>query len=107
MVNGEGNDYPQEGQEVLVNYEGKLENGKIFDSSYDKEALKVPIGVGNVIKGWDIGIMSIRLGEKAELTISPDYAYGVAGTPPDIPGMATLIFTVELLMFNDRRPTRW
>lgn len=51
--------------------------------------------------------MSMRLGEKAELTISPDYAYGVAGTPPDIPGMATLIFTVELLMFNDRRPTRW
>jgi FKBP-type peptidyl-prolyl cis-trans isomerase len=79
----------------------------VFDSSYDKEALKVPIGIGNVIKGWDIGIMSMRLGEKAELTITPEYAYGVAGTPPDIPGNATLIFTVELLMCNDRRPTRW
>lgn len=84
-----------------------MTNGAIFDSSYDKEALKVTIGVGQVIKGWDIGIMSMTLGEKAELTISPELAYGVMGSPPSIPGNATLIFTVELIQINNRRPTRW
>lgn len=51
--------------------------------------------------------MSMTLGEKAELTISPEYAYGVMGSPPSIPGNATLIFTVELISINNRRPTRW
>lgn len=51
--------------------------------------------------------MSMTLGEKAELTISPEYAYGAMGSPPTIPGNATLIFTVELIQINDRRPTRW
>lgn len=106
LVKGEG-DRPEQGQEVLVNYEGRLTNGATFDSSYDKEALKVIIGVGQVIKGWDIGIMSMQLGEKAELTIPPDQAYGAIGSPPSIPGNATLIFTVELLSINNRRPTRW
>ena len=71
LTSGEGN-CPEQGQEVLVNYEGRLTNGAIFDSSFDKEALKVVIGVGQVIKGWDIGIMSMQLGEKAELTIAPE-----------------------------------
>ena len=74
-----------------------MTNGAVFDSSYDKEALKVTIDVGQVIKGWDIGIMSMKLGEKAELTISPEYAYGAMGSPPLIPGNATLIFTVDLI----------
>lgn len=91
----------------MVNYEGRLQDGTIFDSSYDREALKVNIGVGQVIKGWDIGIMSMKLGEKAELTISPEFAYGAAGSPPTIPPNATLIFTVELIQISDRRPTRW
>ena len=82
---------------MLVNYEGRLTNGTIFDSSYDKEALKVVIGVGQVIKGWDVGIMSMTLGEKAELTIAPEHAYGMMGSPPTIPGNAALIFTVELI----------
>ncbi len=69
LVEGdEDGETPQEGQEVLVNYEGRLTDGSIFDSSYDKEALKGAIGVGQVIKGWDIGIMSMKLGEKAEPT---------------------------------------
>jgi len=51
--------------------------------------------------------MSMKLGEKADLIIKPDYAYGQMGAPPKIPGGATLIFTVELLQVNDRRPTRW
>ncbi len=55
------------------------------------------IGTGQVIKGWDLGIMAMKLGEKAELTIKSEYAYGEMGSPPTIPGGATLIFDVELL----------
>ena len=63
---------PEKGQEVTVNYEGRLEDGSIFDRSSDRgEALKFYIGTGQVIKGWDIGIMSMKLGEKAELIIKP------------------------------------
>lgn len=104
---GDGGDKPQESQEVLVNYEGRLTNGAVFDTSYDKEALKVVIGIGQVIKGWDVGIMSMTLGEKAELTIAPELAYGAIGSPPSIPGNATLVFTVELIQIANRRPTRW
>lgn len=107
LVNGDEGTKPQKGQEVLVNYEGRLPDGSIFDSSYDKEALKVVIGEGQVIKGWDIGIMSMNLGEKAVLTISHEYAYGEVGAPPKIGPKATLIFTVELIQVSDRRPTRW
>ena len=104
-----GEDGPdiEKGQEVLVNYTGRLEDGTVFDSSIDKEALKINIGVGQVIKGWDLGIMSMKLGEKAELTIKSDYGYGAMGSPPQIPGGATLIFDVELMSIADRRPTRW
>lgn len=91
----------------MVNYTGRLVDGTVFDSSIDKEALKVNIGVGQVIKGWDLGIMAMKLGEKAELTIKSEYAYGAMGSPPMIPGGATLIFDVELMSIADRRPTRW
>jgi FKBP-type peptidyl-prolyl cis-trans isomerase len=97
LINGDEGPLPEKEQEVLVNYEGRLLDGTIFDCSYDREALKVNIGVGQVIKGWDMGIMSMRLGEKAELTIAPEHAYGAMGSPPTIPANATLIFTVELL----------
>lgn len=107
ITQGDSGATPEKGQEVLVNYEGRLTNGTIFDSSYDREALKVVIGVGQVIKGWDVGIMSMQLGEKAELTIVGEHAYGAVGSPPTIPPNATLIFTVELIQINDRRPTRW
>jgi FKBP-type peptidyl-prolyl cis-trans isomerase len=96
-----------EGQEVLVHYTGRLTDGTVFDSSIDKEALKINIGTGQVINGWDIGIMSMKLGEKAELTLKPEYGYGAMGSPPTIPGDATLIFDVELMSIADRRPTRW
>ena len=104
---GEDGDRIETGQEVLVNYTGKLTDGTVFDTSLDKEALKVNIGTGQVIEGWDIGIMSMKLGEKAELTISSKYGYGEMGSPPQIPGGATLIFDVELIQIADRRPTRW
>ena len=59
-----------------------------------------------MMKGWDIGIMSMRLGERAEFTIKPEYGYG-DGAPEGIPSDATLIFTITLLQINDRRPARW
>ena len=94
-----GEDGPdiERGQEVLVHYTGKLTDGAVFDTSADKEALKINIGVGQVIQGWDLGIMSMKLGEKAELTIKADYGYGAMGSPPKIPGGATLVFDVELI----------
>jgi peptidylprolyl isomerase len=60
-----------------------------------------------VIEGWDKGIMTMKLGEKADLVIKSKYGYGDMGSPPKIPGGATLIFTVELIQIADRRPTRW
>lgn len=89
---------PEKGQEVTVNYTGRLEDGSIFDKSSDRgEPLKFVIGTGQVIKGWDIGIMSMQLGEKAELIIKPEYGYGKIGAPPKIPGDATLVFEVEVI----------
>jgi peptidylprolyl isomerase len=69
---------PEKGQKVYAHYEGRLEsNGKVFDSSYKRdEPFEFTIGVGQVIKGWDIGMMSMRIGEKAELVIQSDYGYG-------------------------------
>ena len=99
---GEEGPLPQKGQHVFVNYEGKLMDGTVFDSSYDKEAFTVPIGEGNVIKGWDIAVMSMKLGEKVELKCAPEYAYGKEGSPPSIPADATLIYTLELLMCGGR-----
>lgn len=89
---------PEKGQEVTVNYVGRLEDGTIFDQSEDHgEPLKINIGTGQVIEGWDKGIMAMQLGEKADLVIKSKYGYGDMGSPPKIPGGATLIFTVELI----------
>ena len=104
---GEG-ECPTKGQEVTVNYEGRLEDGTVFDRSMDHgEPLKIRIGEGQVIEGWDQGIMAMQLGEKADLVIKSKYGYGDMGSPPKIPGGATLIFTVELIQIADRKPTRW
>ena len=105
---GEEEIIPEKGQEVTVNYEGRLEDGSIFDRSIDRgEPLKFYIGTGQVIRGWDIGISTMKLGEKADLIRKPEYAYGKIGAPPKIPGDATLIFTVEVIQIHDRKPTRW
>jgi len=69
---GEADTIPTQGQEVTVNYEGRLEDGTVFDRSSTRgEPLKFYIGTGQVIKGWDIGIMSMKLGEKADIIIKP------------------------------------
>ena len=79
-----------------------MEDGTIFDSSYKRgKPYGLNIGVGRVVKGWDIGIMSMELDEKAELRIESDYGYGDRGRPGKIPGGAVMIFTVELLAINE------
>lgn len=96
MREGEGV-VPKKGDKVTVHYEGRLEDGSVFDSSYERDdKFTITIGVGQVIKGWDEGIMTMKVGEKADLVIKSDYGYGDSGSPPKIPGGATLIFTVEV-----------
>lgn len=85
------------GDTVVVNYKGTLENGKQFDSSYDRgQSFETQIGVGKVIKGWDEGIPGMKVGGKRKLTIPPELAYGREGQG-EIPPNSVLIFEVELL----------
>jgi len=88
---------PTKGQTIVANYTGYLENGTVFDSSIGKKPFETPIGVGRVIKGWDEGFLTMKVGGKRRLIISPDLGYGAQGAGGVIPGNATLIFDVELL----------
>lgn len=89
---------PQKGQTVTVHYTGTLENGTKFDSSVDRgKPADFRIGVGSVIKGWDEGLMTMKVGGKRHFVIPSKLGYGPQGRPPNIPGNSTLIFDVELL----------
>jgi len=95
---GNGVAFPKKGQTVTVHYVGTLKDGKKFDSSRDRgKPFEFKIGVGAVIRGWDEGVATMSIGERAELTISADYGYGSTGFYDLIPPNSVLIFDVELL----------
>lgn len=90
------------GDAVSMNYTGRLSNGTVFDSNVDPkfqhvEPFEFTLGAGQVIPGWDKGIVGMKVGEKKTLTIAPEDAYGQNGVPGIIPPNSTLIFDVELL----------
>lgn len=94
---GEGQEV-KSGDTVSIHYTGTLENGTKFDSSYDRnQPFETKIGVGDVIKGWDQGVIGMKVGGKRHLVIPPELGYGERGSPPTIPPNSTLIFDVELL----------
>ena len=88
----------ENGKTVAVHYEGSLETGKVFDSSYPrKKPIEFKLGQGQVIEGWDEGIALLKVGDKARFVIPSHLAYGESGAGGVIPPNATLIFDVELM----------
>uniref|UniRef100_A0A7S2AW00 peptidylprolyl isomerase n=2 Tax=Octactis speculum TaxID=3111310 RepID=A0A7S2AW00_9STRA len=108
-VPAEDAESPPDGFSVRAHYTGTFESdGSKFDSSRDRNKPFVfTIGKGSVIKAWDLGFASMKVGEKAILKCRSDYAYGDSGSPPKIPGGATLLFDVELLGFDEVQKEKW
>uniref|UniRef100_A0A7S4K440 peptidylprolyl isomerase n=1 Tax=Odontella aurita TaxID=265563 RepID=A0A7S4K440_9STRA len=99
---GDGKTYPKQGDKLTMHYHGTLaSNGQKFDASRDRgRPFSFTIGVGQVIRGWDEGVMTMSLGEKSVLHITSDYGYGPRGAGGVIPPNADLDFEVELLRIN-------
>ena len=93
-----GGDQPSSGDKVKVHYKGMLTDQTVFDSSYKRnQPIEFSVGIGQVIPGWDEGILLLSKGDKAKFIIPSNLAYGEAGAGGVIPPNATLIFEVELL----------
>ena len=90
------------GHRVSVHYEGRLEDGTVFDSSFKRnQPIEFVLGKGHVIQGWDLGLLGLRVGGKRTLTIPPHLGYGAQGAGRVIPPNAVLIFDVELVQIED------
>lgn len=95
---------PSPGDEIQVHYSVKLQDGDFFDSSHGRgKPFTFKLGQGEVIKGWDEGIATMKKNERAIFTIPPNMAYGEIGSPPLIPPNSTLIFEIELVSWNSVR----
>lgn len=102
LVEGTGDDTPKAGADVSVHYVGTLNaDGSKFDSSRDRPGtFDFDVGNGRVIRGWDVGILTMKKNEKCILRCSAEYGYGESGSPPKIPGGAVLDFEVELFSWK-------
>ncbi|XP_044025932.1 peptidyl-prolyl cis-trans isomerase FKBP5 [Siniperca chuatsi] len=101
MRQGLDGDRPMIGDRVTVHYTGKLLTGKKFDCSRDrKEPFCFNVGKGQVLKAWDIGVLSMQRGEVCTFLCKPEYAYGAAGNPDKIPPSSSVVFEMELLKFE-------
>jgi len=85
------------GDKLTVHYTGSFQNGQVFDSSRDKQPFTFQLGAGQVIPGWERGLVGMCEGEKRILIVPPNYAYGEAGHPPVIPPSTTITFEVDLI----------
>ena len=105
ILAGDATTFPKKGDKLKMHYTGTLQSdGSKFDSSRDRGKLfEFTIGVGQVIKGWDEGVIQMSVGERATLHITSDYGYGSQGSPPVIPGGAGLDFDVELVAINGKK----
>jgi len=100
---GDDANFPKRGDLVTVHYVGMLHDGTVFDSSRERqEPFTFPLGRGKVIRGWDQGVITMSLGERALLHLPSYKAYGSSGAPPAIPPNAELDFDVELLAINGK-----
>uniref|UniRef100_A0A2P2J2V0 peptidylprolyl isomerase n=1 Tax=Rhizophora mucronata TaxID=61149 RepID=A0A2P2J2V0_RHIMU len=91
------------GDRIKVHYRGKLTDGTVFDSSFERgDPIEFELGSGQVIRGWDQGLLGMCVGEKRKLKIPAKLGYGDQGSPPTIPGGATLIFDTELVAVNGK-----
>ena len=90
------------GSTVYVYYKGTLKSGEVFDSNQGRQPFSFVVGAGDVIRGWEEGILGMQIGGKRKLTVPPHLGYGAGGRPPKIPGNAELIFEIEVTNIMNR-----